>query len=144
VLAGLALGLTPGAKHTGLIVVVAVTLLGAMMSVRKHENRPRSRRLAQVLAVLALAWITLWGLDRFRFNQSPAGLDLFNRPLAAKVADLHRPLLRDTVTLMARTHFMPRSYLWGLADILHVGVEGRVTPMFFLGRTYMEWAPFYI
>ena len=44
---------------------------------------------------------------------------------------------------MARTHFMPRSYLWGLADILHVGVEGRVTPMFFLGRTYMQRAPFY-
>ena len=143
VLAGLALGLTLGAKHTGLIVAVAVALLGAVMSLRKEENRPRLRRLAQVLAVLVLAWITLWGLYRFRFNESPAGLDLFNRPLAAKIADLHRPLLRDTVSLMARTHFMPRSYLWGLADILHVGVEGRVTPMFFMGNTYMQRAPFY-
>ena len=143
VLAGLALGLTLGAKHTGLIVAVAVAFLGAVMSLRKEENRPRLRRLAQVLAVLVLAWITLWGLYRFRFNESPAGLDLFNRPLAAKIADLHRPLLRDTVSLMARTHFMPRSYLWGLADILHVGVEGRVTPMFFMGRTYMQRAPFY-
>ena len=141
--AGLALGLTLGAKHTGLIVAVAVALLGAVMSLRKEENSSRLRRLAQVLAVLVLAWITLWGLYRFRFNESPAGLDLFNRPLAAKIADLHRPLLRDTVSLMARTHFMPRSYLWGLADILHVGVEGRVTPMFFLGRTYMQRAPFY-
>ena len=44
---------------------------------------------------------------------------------------------------MARTHFMPRSYLWGLADILHVGVEGRVTPIFFMNRLYMERAPFY-
>ncbi len=143
VLAGLALGLTLGAKHTGLIVAVAVALLGAVMSLRKEENRPRLRRLAQVLAVLVLAWITLWGLYRFRFNESPVGLDLFNRPLAAKIADLHRPLLRDTVSLMARTHFMPRSYLWGLADILHVGVEGRVTPMFFMGNTYMQRAPFY-
>jgi tetratricopeptide (TPR) repeat protein len=143
VLAGLALGLTLGAKHTGLIVAVAVALLGAVMSLRKGENRPRLRRLAQVLAVLVMAWITLWGLYRFRFNESPAGLDLFNRPLAAKIADLHRPLLRNTLTVMARTHVMPRSYLWGLADILHVGVEGRVTPIFFMGRTYMQRAPFY-
>jgi hypothetical protein len=143
VLAGLTLGLTLGAKHTGLIVAVVVAFLGAVMSLRKEENRPRWRRLGRVLAVLVLAWITLWGLYRFRFNESRAGLDLFNRPLAAKIADLHSPLLRHTVALMARTHFMPRSYLWGLADILHVGVEGRVTPIFFLGRTYTQRAPFY-
>ena len=142
-LAGLTLGLTLGAKHTGLIVAVAVAFLGAVMSLRREGNRSRFRRLSQVLAVLVLAWITLWGLYRFRFNESPAGLDLFNRPLAAKIADLHRPVLRNIVTLMARTHFMPRSYLWGLADILHVGVEGRVTPIFFMGRIYMQRAPFY-
>jgi hypothetical protein len=136
VLAGLTLGLTLGAKHTGLIVVVAVALLAAVMLVRKEESRPRWRRLRQVFVVLVLAWITLWGLYRFRFNESPAGIDLFNRPLAAKIADLHSPLLRGTVSLMARTHFMPRSYIWGLADILHVGVEGRVTPIFFMGRTH--------
>src|SRR5262249_8642480 len=67
----------------------------------------------------------------------------FNRPLATKIADLHSPFLRNTVSLMVRTHFMPRSYLWGLADILHVGVEGRVFTLFFLGHTYLERAPFY-
>jgi tetratricopeptide (TPR) repeat protein len=142
-LAGLILGLTLGAKHTGLIVGVAVAILGAVMLFRKEANRSRWLRSGQVIGILVLAWITLWGLYRFRFNESPAGLDLFNRPLAAKIADLHRPVLRDAVSLMARTHFMPRSYLWGLADILHVGVEGRVIPMFFMGRTYMERAPFY-
>jgi tetratricopeptide (TPR) repeat protein len=142
-IAGLALGLTLGAKHTGLIVGVAVAFLGVIMLVRKEANRSRWLRSGQVLAVLVLAWITLWGLYRFRFNESPAGLDLFNRPLDAKIADLHRPLLRDAVSLMARTHFMPRSYLWGLADILHVGVEGRVTPIFFMGRLYVERVPFY-
>ena len=95
------------------------------------------------VSVLVLAWVTLWGLYRFRFNESPVGLDQFNRPLATKIADLHSPLLRNTVSLMVRTHFMPRSYLWGLADILHVGVEGRVFPLFFLGHTYLERAPFY-
>lgn len=142
-LAGLTLGLTLGAKHTGLIVIVATAILGAILSLRKKGNRSRRSRLGHVLAVLLLAWITLWGLYRFRFNESPAGLDTFNRPLAAKIDDLHRPLLRDAVSLMARTHFMPRSYLWGLADILHVGVEGRITPIFFMGRTYLDRAPFY-
>ena len=143
VLAGLTLGLALGAKHTALIAVVAVAFLGAVMTLRKEENRPRLSRLSQMLAVLVLAWITLWGLYRFRFNESTAGIDLFNRPLAAKIADLHRPLLRNTVSLMARTHFTPRSYLWGLADILHVGIEGRVSPLYFMGRSYLERAPFY-
>ena len=143
ILAGLALGLTLGAKHTGLIVAVAVAVLGVVMVLRTARGSSRLRRLGQVFAVLVLAWITLWGLYRFRFNESPVGLDLFNRPLATKVADLHSPLLRSTVSLMVRTHFMPRSYLWGLADILHVGVEGRMTPIFFLGKTYLKRPPFY-
>jgi tetratricopeptide (TPR) repeat protein len=139
-LSGLVLGLTVGAKHTGLIVVVAVAILGAAMLIRKGA---RARRAGQLFAVLLLAWICLWGLYRFRFNESPAGIDQFNRPLATKIDDLHRPLLRRTVRLMVHTHFMPRSYLWGLADILHVGVEGRITPVFFLGRSYPQRAPFY-
>lgn len=141
--AGLTLGLTFGAKHTGLIVGIAVAVLGPLMSLRREDNRSRLGRLGQVVAILVLAWTTLWGLYRFRFNESPTGLDLFNRPLGAKIADLHSPLLRNAVSLMERTHFMPRSYLWGLADILHVGVEGRVTPIFFMGRSYLQQAPLY-
>ncbi len=142
-LAGLSLGLALGAKHTALIVVIAVALLGVVMLMRKDERRPRLRRLGEVLAVLLLAWITLWGLYRFRFNESRAGVDLFNRTLSAKIADLHRPHLRDAVSLMAHTHFLPRSYLWGLADILHVGVDGRINPVFFLGHNYLKRTPFY-
>jgi hypothetical protein len=142
-LAGLSLGLALGAKHTALIVVIAVALLGVVMLMRKDERRPRLRRLGEVLAVLLLAWITLWGLYRFRFNESRAGVDLFNRTLSAKITDLHRPHLRDAVSLMAHTHFLPRSYLWGLADILHVGVDGRINPVFFLGHNYLKRTPFY-
>jgi hypothetical protein len=95
ILAGLCLGLALGAKHTALIVVVAVSLLGVLMLLLKEKNRVRG--LGQLLGVLLLAWITLWGLYRFRFNESPAGVDLFNRTLSAKIADLHRPYLRNTV-----------------------------------------------
>jgi purine-cytosine permease-like protein len=90
-LAGLALGLTLGAKHTGLIVAVAVAVLGVVMVLRTARGSSRLRRLGQVFAVLVLAWITLWGLYRFRFNESPVGLDLFNRPLATKIASASPP-----------------------------------------------------
>ncbi len=142
-LAGLFLGLAFGAKHTALIVVVAVALMGVAMLLRDDEKRSRTSRLGLVLAVLVLAWITLWGLYRFRFNENAAGVDLFNRTLSAKIADLHRPYLRDTVSFLADTRFLPRSYLWGLADILHVGVDGRINPVFFLGHNYLKRTPFY-
>src|SRR5262249_17984014 len=142
VLAGLSLGLALGAKHTALIVLIAVALLGAIMLLRRDESRARLRRVGEVLAVLVLAWVTLWGLYRFRFNESPWGADLFNRTLSAKVADLHRPHFRNAVSFMVHTHFLPRSYLWGLADIMHVGLEGS-RPVFFLGRTYSKRAPTY-
>jgi hypothetical protein len=141
ILAGLCLGLALGAKHTALIVVVAVSLLGVLMLLLKEKNRVRG--LGQLLGVLLLAWITLWGLYRFRFNESPAGVDLFNRTLSAKIADLHRPYLRNTVSFLADTRLLPRSYLWGLADILHVGVDGRINPVFFLGHNYLKRIPFY-
>ena len=143
VLAGLSLGLALGAKHTALIVVIAVAMLGGVMLLRKDDNRPRPRRVAEVLIVLILAWITLWGLYRFRFNESRVGVDLFNRTLTAKISDLHRPHLRSAVSFMAQIRSLPRSYLWGLADIIHVGMEGRINPVFFLGRNYLKRAPFY-
>jgi len=143
VLAGLSLGFTLGAKHTALIVVIAVALLGAVMLLRKADHRSRLRRVAEVLAIMVLAWTTLWGLYRFQFNESREGVDLFNRALSSKVADLHRRHVRGAISFMDSTHFMPRSYLWGLADIVHVGLEGRINPVFFLGRTYLKRAPFY-
>jgi len=110
---------------------------------RKEGSRARLGRLVEILLVLILAWVTLWALYRFRFNESPAGIDLFNRTLSAKIADLHRPHLRNAVSLMGQIRFLPRSYLWGLADIMHVGLEGRITPVLFLGHTYLNGTPFY-
>jgi hypothetical protein len=141
VLAGVTLGLALGAKHTALIVAVVVTGVGFGILLRAREKH--FRQLRQLCAVLLVAWATLWGLYRFRFNESREGTDLFNRPLSLKIADLHKPVLRNAVALMGRAHVLPRSYLWGLADILHVGIEGRITPVYFLGRTYEKRAPIY-
>jgi hypothetical protein len=142
-LAGLVLGLALGAKHTALITAIAVALLGGIMTFRNPENPSRLRKLVPVLAILVLAWVTLWGLYRFRFEESPQGRDFFNRPLAVKIADLHSPAFRRALSLTADLHLMPRAYLWGLADILHVGVEGRASAIFFIDRIYLQRVPFY-
>jgi hypothetical protein len=64
-LAGLVLGLALATKHSAAVVVAAVALLGIVMGLRGDgDRRIRVQRLVQVLAVLALAWVVLWGLYR--------------------------------------------------------------------------------
>lgn len=142
--AGLALGLAFSAKHSAPVIVIAVMVLGVVMAVVKAKPTSPGRfaRLLRVAAVLALAWMVLWGLYRFRFNESPAGIDTFNRPLNSKIDDLRRPISREAISVANQFHLLPRSYLWGLADTVRAGVEGRGYPVFFWGKSYLH-VPFY-
>jgi hypothetical protein len=45
--------------------------------------------------------------------------------MADKIGDLHSPRLRGALTIADTYHFLPRAYLWGLADTLRAGIEGR-------------------
>jgi hypothetical protein len=47
------------------------------------------------------------------------------------------------LTVMAKTHVVPRSYLWGFADTIRAGLEGRENPQLFLGKVYNFRAPTY-
>lgn len=144
--AGLALGLALGAKHSGLVVALVVALLGAGLALRRRqaEGVPRTTpRLALVALVLVSGWAVLWGLYGFRFAESPAGRDLFNRTLAEKLGDLRTETYRDGMQAAERLHLLPRAYLWGLADVLRAGVEGRGIGFFAFGRWYRIGAPWY-
>ncbi len=142
-LAGLALGLTLGAKHSAPVVMIVVAALAVAMAVWNRQRGHIASRLGQGAMVLALAWVVLWGFYRFRFNESPQGRDGFNRPLAEKVSDLNSGLSRNTMAAMATVHFLPRAYLWGLADTLRAGVEGRDFGIYFWDRLYIRKTPFY-
>jgi len=142
-LAGLALGLTLGAKHSGPVVVIAVTALAIAMAAWNRQGGHVARRLGQAAMVLALAWVVLWGFYRLRFNESPQGRAGFNRPLAEKISDLNSGFSRKTMAAMASAHFLPRAYLWGLADTLRAGVEGRDFGIYFWDRLYIRKTPFY-
>lgn len=140
--AALALGAALAAKHSGLVTLGVFGLLGLVLALAP-AGIPRRRRFALFLAVLLGAGAVLWGVYGFRFNESREGIDLYNRPLAGKIADLRTPVFRESLDLAVRARLLPRSYLWGLADILRAGMEGRFSGMMAFGRWYPVQAPWY-
>jgi hypothetical protein len=143
-LAGIALGLALGTKHSAPAVALAILTMGASMAaLSRVPVRDRVLRFAYVLSVMALACTILWSFYRFRFNESPKGIDTFNRPLSAKIDDLNTPVLKTAIGAMARYHLLPRSYLWGLADVTRAGIEGRMYSIYFWNRYYIRRTPFY-
>ena len=78
---------------------------------------------AVMVAVLGLG--TLWAMYGGHFHADAHGGDHFNRSMPDKVADLHIPAWRTLIGTADRLHLAPQSYLWGLADTVRAGVEGR-------------------
>jgi dolichyl-phosphate-mannose-protein mannosyltransferase/tetratricopeptide repeat protein len=140
-LAALALGLTLGAKHSGLIALVAVALGGIVKVVATKSNR--RRMLVVTLLILFGALIVLWGLYGFRNRETASGAETFNRPLALKVEDVRSRIARPTLRALERSHLLPRAYVWGLADTVRAGMEGRGIPVYFLGNLYTDRGPIY-
>ncbi len=136
-LAGLTLGLALGAKHSALVALAVVGLAGLVAMIRGRATL--ARRIGSVAAVFAIAFLVLWSLYGFRFMATPGGdHSSFNRPLEAKIHDLRRPLLRSALETLERAHALPRAYLWGLADTLRAGVEGRDYAVMSFGKVYEE------
>lgn len=146
VLATLALGLSLGAKHSGLITLAAVGAFGLVSALAaRHRGRAfavRARRLCLVGGVLLGGVLILWSFYGFRYQEARTGQEQFNRPLAEKIEDLKSPRHKGALGALARFKLVPRAYLWGLADTIRAGVEGRSIPLYFFGRRY-EKQPFY-
>ncbi|HTV22720.1 MAG TPA: tetratricopeptide repeat protein [Polyangiaceae bacterium] len=163
VLASLALGLTLSAKHSGVVAGIFVLGFGAIAVVRERlaggGRALVARRSAQVAGVLFGAYLTLWSFYSFRFAEAspdelkalpvavvgskPGDPEAFNRSMADKIADLHSPLHRAVLDLAVQTHVLPRAYLWGLADIVRAGVEGRQEVLYIFGTRYEEDTPWF-
>jgi len=147
VLAAVALGLTLGAKHSGVVTLVAVALIGVVSAVfwmKGSKPLDRLKRLGAVAAVIVGAVVVLWSFYLFRFNESPGTSDeQFNRPLAGKVADIKTPVFRTGLNLMSDLHLFPRAYIWGMADTIRAGAEGNASSILFFGDLYYSKGPFY-
>ncbi|WP_162782216.1 phospholipid carrier-dependent glycosyltransferase [Arenimonas caeni] len=126
--AGLALGLVLGSKHSGLAGVAgvgAVLAIGVLAGWRSEGWAEGVRRLGRVAAAGVLGVAVLWAMYDFRFHAGPDGSDGFNRSMPDKVADLNIPHWRLAIGVADEARLLPRAYLWGLADTVRAGVEGR-------------------
>jgi hypothetical protein len=85
----------------------------------------------------------LWAFYLFRFTESNSEQEVFNRSLANKIADLDSPLYRSVLTGLEWTHIVPRAYIWGFADTVRAGLQGRVDPITAFGHAYLETGPAY-
>ena len=141
-----ALGLTLGAKHSGLVIFVAVLICGGAVVVTpaiagRCATRWRAFRCILVISLGAL--LVLWGLYGFRYTETHSPTESFNRPLALKIQDVHSSAMRAALDVISSAHLLPRSYTWGLADTIRAGLEGRRLRGYFFGRTFLDRGPFY-
>src|SRR5262249_40281162 len=75
--------------------------------------------------------------------ESHSRREIFNRPLTAKIEDVRSPTWRFVLTKLAQYHVLPRAYVWGFADIIRTGMEGRASSTLAFGRlTFMERRPY--
>lgn len=140
------LGLALTAKHSAPVVAVSLALIGAVFAIlRPLESPGHSRwiRVAKLGAVLGGAMLVLWASYLFRYSESGAGRESFNRPLVDKINDVASPTYHGVLAAMATTHVVPRAYVWGFADTIRAGMEGREHPQLFIGNEYDLRGPRY-
>ena len=136
VVCGVALGLALTTKHSTvallplLVLLAAGELGGRWWAARHWPGRAGARLAAGLVAIAALALLVLWAVYGFRYAMRPSGVLL--PPLAGQMKSLS-PLMQRVIGVCVRFHLAPESYLYGLVDVLRVGID---TPTFFLGQVY--------
>jgi hypothetical protein len=145
ILLGIAAGLLLATKHSAPLIVLPL-LLGCVTVLAWQGAAQResiSRQYRGLAAACALSVVVLWSAYGFHYHETPSApnQETFNRPLAAKIGDLHSPLMRHALSAAQTLRLVPRAYLWGLADTLRAGVEGRPFWITAFGRSYQGKAP---
>lgn len=131
VVTGIAAGFALSVKHTGILIFPTLVLLAICelwMDRSKSSEASakgsaqasvgaRAARLVLALIVISAVGITLlWACYGFRYRARPDGLEL-NPSLTEYMQNLKRPHEKEIVSLAARFHLLPESYLQGLVDV---------------------------
>ena len=146
ILLGVASGLLLATKHSAPLIVLPL-LLGciAFFCWQATKKEFARRQVLGLLVACGLSMAVLWSAYGFHYHETPGTTaETFNRPLTAKIGDLHSPLLRRSLTIAQNLHLVPRAYIWGLADTLRAGVEGRPIWIQALGHSYQGKAPWWV
>jgi hypothetical protein len=144
---GVAVGLALGSKHSALAGVAGIAMvlaIAALMGFRDGGVRTVAKRSAQLVLAATLSLVVLWAQYGFHFNAGPDGSDGYNRAMPDKISDLNIPHWREGIAFADRHHLLPRAYLWGLADTVRAGVEGRGANQHLVwGTKYKGHAPWF-
>jgi len=157
IVGGVTTGFALAAKHSGILLLPALVLLAAAdvwlrrreppdeMSGRERELKIQLLRQAAALTVIFLiAVATLWGFYRFRHAPRPPGYEM-SESLSAFIQDgvqyrhAHGLMLTRVIPLLA--YVLPKSYVYGMADIAIDNSVGRTAYIF--GRLYTTGQWFY-
>jgi hypothetical protein len=82
-------------------------------------------------------------ITTLEFLQHHFANETFNRSLAGKINDVSSAPYRFILKSLSATRIAPRAYVWGFADTMHAGLEGRSFTQFAFGRVYYAKAPWY-
>jgi hypothetical protein len=148
-------GLLLATKHSAPLIALPLLVgCAAALAWRGARGKPVRIQFGGLAIAIALSIVVLWAAYGFHYRESRLKdtqgqpVETFNRPLDAKIADLRTEKLRTLLTAATRAHVLPRAYLWGLADTLRAGVEGRPYWSTVFGYSYQGkgpwWVPFAI
>lgn len=132
VLAGLLTGLAMCTKFTGIFVLPMLVLLAGVEALLARSPAVLARRLAACAVIFICAWAVIWAFYGFRYAPAPAGLELSPK-LTPYIASMPSKTNAAELSLIAKWHLLPESYIWGLANTKKT--EWEYTSYFF-GRMY--------
>jgi tetratricopeptide (TPR) repeat protein len=139
---GLSSGLLLVTKHSALLIVLPI--IGGCVLYLIYcgvKRRPWTRMAIRLVTSAVVAGIVVWGSYGFRYTESGMAEQQFNRPLERKISDLQSHNSRAALTFLSRFHLAPRPYVWGLADTMRAGMEGRGGETHVFGRIYESRTP---
>ena len=138
IVAGISVGLVLAVKHTGLLVLPILFLLALSEIIFSANRRRALKHLGSLALITLIGFAVLWSFYGFRYSARPTGLQL-NPPLVDYVQGL-KPAEAWPISVMARLHVLPESYLYGLAD---VKLTANYYTSYVLGKVYAHGVWFY-
>ncbi len=133
--ASMAVGLAILSKFTGILLIPMFVLLAAReVAVSAPQLRKQSalRWLRSLAVAGVVVYAMLWAAYGFRYAARPNGLSL-NPPLAEYLQQVPSQVDAHLLTDMARVHFLPESFLYGLAN---TKITAEIDPSYFFGKVY--------
>ncbi len=149
-LAGLCCGLTFSVKHSGVLIVPVLLVLGAMDVFVEHRKRRADtgrlllRNAGALLVIFAMGVGVLWATYLFRYAARPDGATLtlsLSDFIADTTAKDNRSFMLHIIPAMARFHLLPEAYLYGFVDVLSISNPGQSS--YLLGHLYAHGVPQY-